>query len=319
MLETLTSMLPLLAAAVTATATFRAGTLLADGIVPLQDKNDRENTVRGLMLLESIFQRLTKELGEDHIEVLRTMDAMALARARLGERKRSEGIMNSFANIASGMMDKKNYKGAIEALSMLVPTRERILGPDDLATLRSLARLGVSLNRTGKNVEAERIFRKVAEGRERTLGSEDPLTMDARGCQGIALFCLNEHERARELLEPIAGPLALVKDKVFSELMCMPSTGRVLSALGNYGPARDLLSRSAALARKNLGPSHNTTLCREEELAKALEGLGEIEAAAKLLEKVASESEKGPGADPERAKRAGERLEKLLKDRDDSE
>ncbi|KAH8704306.1 putative kinesin light chain [Phaeosphaeriaceae sp. PMI808] len=94
-------------------------------------------------------------------------------------------------------------KGSCDAAEKLATTalaaRERVLGPDDEWTLRSVVVLGMVLQYQRKYEEAEKLNRRALEGTEKKLGAQHPGTLTSVGNLAVALQDQGKYEEAEKL------------------------------------------------------------------------------------------------------------------------
>jgi eukaryotic-like serine/threonine-protein kinase len=152
---------------------------------------------------------------------------------------------------------------------------------------------------------AEQNAARAVQIRERYLGPEHPITLEALGMQAWIL-CLAGWDRKEDLhktqaAEPIARRVLASRRRVLGSIH--PDTllihGRLaltVSNLGRQDEAEDLATRAEELAVRHLGPDHDSTLEVQHFLGLIAQRQGDLARAEALLRHVKESRERGHGA-----------------------
>ena len=77
-------------------------------------------------------------------------------------------------NVAKSLGDLGRFSEAIPQWRELLKVQEKVLGPDDAQTLKTIGNLGYALAQAGEYREGEAMTRRAYNGLERTLGPTQP-------------------------------------------------------------------------------------------------------------------------------------------------
>lgn len=151
--------------------------------------------------------------------------------------------------------------------------RQQVLGPEHALVGRAQLLLGMALHGVGRTQEAEPLLAEARTRVEKAYGRQHPQVAQVANAQGlIALRLWKLSESKRLYSEGLAIAEALRKDGSQVAIM-LDSLGNVETTLGEYGPAREHLSRALELKRALPRPEHPS-------LASSLLSMAALELAA---------------------------------------
>lgn len=161
--------------------------------------------------------------------------------------------------------------------------RRRVLGPENLETLRSLDDLGWTLNQQGHAAEAEKLQRETVATRRRVFGEENLDTLKSISNLAWTLDREGNYTEAEKLerkaLE-IRRRIEKTEDK--ETLSAMNNLAATLGHEGHYAEAESLKRATLESRRRLLGPEHPETLTAMNNLATTLQQEGHYAEAEKL-------------------------------------
>jgi tetratricopeptide (TPR) repeat protein len=167
-------------------------------------------------------------------------------------------------------------------------TRAR-LGPDHLATLRSMNNLAAAYKHAGKLDRAVPLFEETVRLSKAKLGADHPATLTgmnnlAWGYQGAGKpeLALPLYEETLKLRTAKLGP-----DHP-DTLVSMNNLGRALLAVGKLDLALPLLEETLKLRKGKLGRDHPNTLLSAHNLALGYQTAGKMDRALPLFEEAAA-------------------------------
>lgn len=148
-------------------------------------------------------------------------------------------------NVAWYLCVKGSCEAAEKIATAALTARERVLGPDDEWTLRSVGVLGVVLQYQGKYEEAEKLNRRALEGTEKKLGAQHPGTLTSVGNLAMALQDQGKHEEAEKLnRRALEGWEILLGAHHSLTLTSFNNLAVVLQYQGKYEEAEELNRRA---------------------------------------------------------------------------
>jgi len=172
-----------------------------------------------------------RELGLEHPDTLRSMDALG----------RSLHV--------SGRIDE-----AETTLRQAIDIQSRVLGAEHPDTLQSMNDLAYAMSFAGKNKESEALYRKTLESRRRVLGNESPdaaLTMrllaDNQVLQGRFAEAEQLYREALAIQRRVLGP------EVHETLRSMGNMARALTGLGRHDEAERVSLEVIDIRRRTSG------------------------------------------------------------------
>lgn len=181
---------------------------------------------------------------------------------------------------------KGSYEVAQAVAQNAVTTRERIFGPDDGRTLKSVIILSTVLCGRGEFNEAEKLDRQVLAMTRKTLGEHHPETLLS---MSNLISVLNRQEKYDEA-EKLAWRVLPIMEEVLGEqdpdmLASIGNISLVLQAQEKYGEAEKLMRRTLAGMERVLGEQHPDTIMSVWSLAYLLCKLKRYEEAKPLYQR----------------------------------
>jgi eukaryotic-like serine/threonine-protein kinase len=175
------------------------------------------------------------------------------------------------------------YPRAQLLFQQAIEIRQRVLGPENPDTLRSVGSLALVLDYQGHYAEAEKLQRETLDIRRRVLGPEHPDTLNSTG--NLANVLADEGHYAEA--EKLGRETLDIRRRVFGPenpdtLNSMDSLARILLYESHYAEAEKLYRETLDIRRRVLGPDHPSTLSSAHNLADVLRPEGHYAEAEKL-------------------------------------
>ncbi|MEV4242628.1 FxSxx-COOH system tetratricopeptide repeat protein [Streptosporangium canum] len=185
------------------------------------------------------------------------------------------------------LLAQGDHAAARQAHEEVYEARIRILGPDDVDTLRAGRDLVEALYLLGQWAQATRLQDRLVQAFTAVLGADDLETVTSVAYQATLLRSAGQYQRARTLEEGVLE----VRRRLLGEehpdtLDAMGTLGTTLHAQGKWGKARALEEGALEVRRRLLGEEHPSTLIAMNNLAVTLRSQGELEGARALAEGV---------------------------------
>ncbi|KAJ4305590.1 hypothetical protein N0V90_001121 [Kalmusia sp. IMI 367209] len=180
------------------------------------------------------------------------------------------------------LLEQGRYRTAEIMTRMLVESRESQSsnGEDDAEMLKAWALLGRVLDYQGLYVKAERLHRRVLQGRVRMLGHEHPDTLASMNNLASALDDQGKYGEAEVIArKTLALRKIVLGPKHLDTLQSMNLLAVVLSNNGMLKEAEAMHRETLALRKTVLGPEHPHTLNSMDNLALMLSENGMLEEA----------------------------------------
>ncbi len=222
-------------------------------------------------------------LGVD-VTVARALEA---AEVKLAERFAGRPLAEAAVCDAIGKTWRNlaKYEQAERHLRRAVELRERLLAPNDPATLSSRNSLGILLSDMERHKEAISILEEILETRKVTLGPDHRDTLHVMSSLGLAYSEAGQVEQGLTQLEQaLEGQRAQLGPD-------HPDTFRTINNLavaylraGELERALPLLEEALKTSRENFGTDHPTTLVIMTNIARAFSDSGDPQRALPLLE-----------------------------------
>jgi tetratricopeptide (TPR) repeat protein/predicted Ser/Thr protein kinase len=254
-------------------------------------------------LLARSVQTRKSLFGEDNLDTLASMDALALcyvrrSRAAEGEalykkivdaRRRLQGeehtqTLTSMSGLAGVYSIEGRYVDEEPLRRFLYETRRRTLGPDDHNTLNNAWALALCLRLLGRLPEAEALLVPALEGHRRVLGSDHPETLAVM--TGLAILYRSEgrYDAAERLLrEALAGDRRVLGDDHPNTLNAMNSLCVLYGSQGRSAEEVPLLKEMIERERRVLGEEDPYTLTGMNNLASVYTDLRRYDDAKALF------------------------------------
>lgn len=175
------------------------------------------------------------------------------------------------------------YARAMPLVQKSVEIRRRVLGPENVDTLKSENNLAVLLARGGHYPEAEKLVRETLDTSRRVLGPENPLTLGSLSNLAILL----DHEGRLAEAEQLDREALDISRRVLgpeqpNTLKAMMTLANVLWHEGKDAEAEKQDRELLDIRRRVLGPDHPDTLNSMNNLASVLNDEGHYADAEKL-------------------------------------
>ena len=175
---------------------------------------------------------------------------------------------------------------------------EATLGKDRAETLAAVDTLAKIYLDLGKFREAESLYRRVADGRERLLGKEHPDTLAALAQLGGVLINLRQGKEAETLYQRTLDTSTRVLGEEHTEtIRSLTGYGLSLFLQGRYAEAEPVLRRAMAANERVLGKEHPNTLSAVHSLAVLSINQGRYPEAETLFRRAFEASERTLGAE----------------------
>ncbi|MER5320559.1 FxSxx-COOH system tetratricopeptide repeat protein [Streptosporangium roseum] len=185
------------------------------------------------------------------------------------------------------LLAQGDHAAARQAHEEVYEARIRILGPDDVDTLRAGRDLVEALYLQGQWARATRLQDRLVQAFTAVLGTDDLETVTSVAYQATLLRSAGQYQRARTLEERV---LEIRRGQLGEEhpdtLTAMANLGSTLHAQGKWGKARALEEGVLEVRRRLLGEEHPDTLIAMTNLAVTLHSQSELDGARTLEERV---------------------------------
>ncbi|KAJ6484273.1 hypothetical protein DFH09DRAFT_1291826 [Mycena vulgaris] len=250
----------------------------------------------------AVLEHRRSVLGEDHLDTLHAMGALAATYTKLGNLQEAEELevvvlekrrkilgedhpdtLLTMANLTLTYHKLGKLQEAEELEVVVLGKRKKILGEDHLETLHTMANLASTYTELGKLQEAEELEVVVLEKRRQILGEDHPDILRAMGNLASTCNQLGKLQDAEEL-----GVVVLEKRrKVLGEdhpdtLHAMGNLASTYHRLGKLQEAEELGVVVVEKRRKILGEDHLWTLNAIGWLAATCYNLNKFKEAEQL-------------------------------------
>jgi tetratricopeptide (TPR) repeat protein len=184
-------------------------------------------------------------------------------------------------------LERGDFRPAERGFRQQWDARQRVLGPEHPATLRSLNDLAGALQAMGNLAGAWDLHQQVLDARRRVLGPDHPDTLTSINNLAGVLQEAGDLAGARDLHRQLLDAYRrLLGPEHPATLRSMNNLAGALYALGELAAARDLSEHVVDARRRVLGAEHPDTLRSMNNLAETLRALGDLAGARELLEQV---------------------------------
>jgi len=161
--------------------------------------------------------------------------------------------------------------------------RGRVLGPENLDTLKSLDDLGWILNQEGHAAEAEKLQRQTVGTRRRVFGDKNLDTLKSMSNLAWTLDREGRYAESEELDREILDARRRMNEPDDREAaVIMNNLAATLGHEGRYAEAEQMKRQTLALRQRTLGPENPDTLTAMNNLAYTLRQEGRDAEAEKL-------------------------------------
>ncbi|HEY6546869.1 MAG TPA: serine/threonine-protein kinase, partial [Vicinamibacteria bacterium] len=265
--------------------------------------------------LQRALELRRRALGDEHTEVARALNQLALLNWRQGRLDEAEPLYHKAlemsqrllgadhpdtltyeANLANLYRTKGRFKEAEPLYERNLASRVRVLGPEHPGTLDTMGNLANHYQETGRYEKAEALHRQVLDTRRRVHGEKAPQTVSDMNNLANDLAQLGRFEEAAPLMQ------RTLEIKVELYGADHPSTLNSVSNLAELDDQRgrdaeaEALHRQVLAARTRvLGSTHSRTLETMERLAANLSNQGRHAEAERLAATAAAQSAKSLG------------------------
>jgi serine/threonine protein kinase len=281
--------------------------------------------------LERALSLRRETLGEEDVETLRSMNALAVLLRHLGNYVESEALhketlgarrrilgkehpetLTSMNNLGAVYRDQGRYDEAASMFEETLEIRHRVLGEEHLDVLLSQNNLAVVYWSQKRYADAKRLFAKTFEIQREMLGDEHPETLRSGSNLASTYRALGRMEEAealqRETFEIQRGVLGPEHPQT---LMSMSNLGDLYTEMGTPERGEPLLASTVELAKRTLPDAHwlvGMSLRKHGVCLRALERYREAES---LLVEAYDALLSGLGPNHERTRRAADNLTEL--------
>ncbi len=232
---------------------------------------------RATPLQQAALQTRRDELGDDHPDMLGSINSMGLLLDAQGKLTEAEPYLRE----------------ALEG-------RRRVLGDDHPDTLISIGNMGFLLQSQGKLTEAEPYYREALEGSRRVLGDDHPDTLHSINNKARLLKDQGKFAEAETYVrEALAGYRRVLGDDYYREalegnrrvlgddhpdtLNSIDNKARLLKAQGKFAEAEPYVREALAGYRRVLGDDHRNTLSLINNMGFLLQSQGKLTEAEPYL------------------------------------
>ncbi|KAL3422240.1 kinesin light chain [Phlyctema vagabunda] len=162
--------------------------------------------------------------------------------------------------------------------------RKRVLGEDNLETLRSIHNLAAVLMIQGSFRDAEKLFREAEESRGRLLGVDHPDTLLGKYWVANAISDQGKWSEAMILHSEVLQSRSRVLGTEHQDtLRSMKEVAKKLGIQRKFEESKKILIEVVEKQKANFGNEHYDTLASKNELALVFMDLGNLREAEKLL------------------------------------
>ncbi len=259
---------------------------------------------------KKVYEKDIKELGENHLNTLKSLTKLAVAYRNIGNYYKSLELnkecyekqievlgennlntLDSLNNLARNYDDIGKYDIAIKLGENVYKKRKEILGETHIDTLTSLNNLAVSYSDIGNYDMAIKLGKEVYEKRKESLGKNHPNTLTSLNRLSIYYNYKEDYKEAIRLGEKV------YKNRKETLGEDHPDTLRSLNNLSfyynhiqDYNKAVTLGKNVYNKIKKTLGENHPNTLTALNNLATYYCDIGNYDVAVKLGEEAYTRS-----------------------------
>ena len=257
-------------------------------------------------LLIALASEARRMVGDEHLDTLACLNALALTQGKRGDYKQAEELhdhilklrqriqgedhpdtLSAMNNLALIKADQGDYVAAQELHQRVLDTLRRVCGDDYPDTLRSMLNLADLLNKRGRYREAEDLQTCALPLMRRVFGEEHPMTLTLMSSLAATRHEQGDFEGAKELQERVLRiRLRVLGEEHPGTIASLEHLANSRNALLDHRGAEELLGRILAWKRRMLGNEHPDTLTSMSNLALVRYALGDIPGAQKLHEQV---------------------------------
>jgi len=217
---------------------------------------------------------------------LKVRTALDRAAARIPGRfdKQPEIEASIRDTIGQTYLDLGLYPEARTQFERALDLQRRVLGPQNVATLKTLNRIGYSAFLQGKYPEAEALLGKTIEMQRRVLGAEHRDTLSSIGALADVYWRQSKYPEAEALYDEVLSiQRRLLGPEHPDTLESMHDMAIVYFEQGKYAQVETLENQTLEIRRRVLSAEHPDTLSSMDNLASAYYAQGKY-AQAEALE-----------------------------------
>lgn len=200
----------------------------------------------------------------------------------IAERKEDASDQIWFVDQIADILDEAGlYRDLLLRLRTLSLELEKTTkGRDEASIISSLAWLANAHRDMGHYEEAEPLYLRCLEARERLLGSEHPSTLNILGNLGLLYSEKGDYEQAESYYrQDVEASERLLGPEHPSTLISVGNLAGLYRDKGDYEEAEALYKRCLAAQERQLGPDHTSTLVTVANLAGLFRRTGDYKKA----------------------------------------
>lgn len=194
----------------------------------------------------------------------------------------------SYAHLLSELASYDHWQGRYELSytrrKAALEIRENLLGSDNRQTLEIMLGLAITLRKTGRWKDAEKLNRRYVATTKRVFGAEDSLTLISMTESALMLENRGQYSDAEQLLVSVTTTyrkLGKLEDEYMLGSMCY--LARMYFRQCRFKEAEELERQVLELKKRVLGARHPGTLASMNNLALAYYGQGLLPEAEELF------------------------------------
>ncbi|KAJ6547899.1 hypothetical protein DFH09DRAFT_631824 [Mycena vulgaris] len=250
----------------------------------------------------AVLEHRRSVLGEDHLDTLHAMGALAATYTKSGNLQEAEELevvvvekrrkilgedhpetLFTMGNLAATYKKLGKLQEAEELEVVVLEKLRKILGVDHPETLRVMGNLASTYHKLGKLQEAEELGLVVLEKQRKILGEDHPDTLHAMGNLAITYQKLGKLQEAEKLQIVVLEKRRKILGEDHPEtLRTMGNLASTYYKLGKLQEAEELEVVVLEKRRKILGEDHLETLYAMGNLASTYHKLGKLQEAEEL-------------------------------------
>ena len=175
------------------------------------------------------------------------------------------------------------YPHSEALLQQSLEIRQRVLGPENPDTLRSMHSLSLVLDRQGRYQEAEKLDRQAIAAEQRVLGLEHPSTLATTNALAVVLRAEGHYAESEKLnRQTLEAETRVLGPDHLNTLGTMQNLAGDLQDEGKYSDADKLYRETLEVRRRVQGPEDPKTLDTMHDLGSVLNEEGHYAEAEKL-------------------------------------
>ena len=240
-----------------------------------------------------------RTLGAEHPSTLDSVNDLAVCLKGMGQLKDAEALYRRALEASERTLGAEHPSTLTSVSNLAMRLQARALEAHERTpTLNSVNSFALCLQRMGQLKDAEALYRRALEARERTLGAEHPSTLTSVNDLAVYLKGMGQlkdaealYRRALEAQERTLGA------EHPSTLTSVNNLAMCLKAMGQLKDADALYRRALEAHERTLGAEHPSTLTSVNNLAMCLKAMGQLKDAEALFRRALEARERTLGAD----------------------